>query len=423
MRVLIIGSGGRENAIAWKISKSPLLEKLFCAPGNPGTSSLSVNLNIDIKSFDAIKGAVLENSVNMVVVGPEEPLVNGLGDFFKNDHSLKDVVFIGPGSEGAKLEGSKEFAKDFMFKYAIPTAGYKSFNRESIKEADCYIDSLKAPYVIKADGLAAGKGVLIIDDSLQAKRELREILSGRFGSAGDKVVIEEFLCGIELSVFVLTDGKNYLILPEAKDYKRACDGDKGLNTGGMGAVSPVPFADANFMSKVESRIIIPTIEGLQKESIDYKGFIFIGLMNCNGDPFVIEYNVRMGDPETEAVVPRIESDLLSHFIALGEGKLERERIEISDRFAITLVMVSGGYPQNFDKGFEISGVSELTGEMLFHSGTSIKEGKLVTSGGRVIALTALADGIKSGRERLYSLAGKISYNGIFYRSDIGLDIL
>ncbi|MDP3437874.1 MAG: phosphoribosylamine--glycine ligase [Bacteroidales bacterium] len=423
MRVLIIGSGGRENAIAWKISKSPLLEKLFCAPGNPGTSSLAVNLNIDIKSFDAIKSAVLDNSVNMVIVGPEEPLVNGLGDFFKNDESLKKVVFVGPGSEGARLEGSKEFAKDFMFKYAIPTAGYKSFNRESIEEADRYIDSLKAPYVLKADGLAAGKGVLIIDDSLQAKRELREILSGRFGSAGDKVVIEEFLSGIELSVFVLTDGKNYLILPEAKDYKRACDGDKGLNTGGMGAVSPVPFADADFMSKVESRIIIPTIEGLQKESIDYKGFIFIGLMNCNGDPFVIEYNVRMGDPETEAVVPRIESDLLSHFIALGEGKLEREKIEISDRFAITLVMVSGGYPQNFEKGFEISGVSELTGEMLFHSGTSIKEGQLVTSGGRVIALTALADGIQSGRERLYSLAGKISYNGIFYRSDIGLDIL
>ncbi len=423
MRVLIIGSGGRENAIAWKISKSPLLEKLFCAPGNPGTSSLAVNLNIDIKSFDAIKGAVLDNSINLVVVGPEEPLVNGLGDLFKNDNSLKDIIFIGPGSEGAKLEGSKEFAKDFMSKYRIPTAGYKSFDIDSIEDAERYIDSLKAPYVLKADGLAAGKGVLIIDDSQQAKRELKEILTGRFGSAGDKVVIEEFLSGIELSVFVLTDGQNYLILPEAKDYKRVGDGDKGLNTGGMGAVSPVPFADPNFMSKVENRIIIPTIEGLQKENIDYKGFIFIGLMNCNGNPYVIEYNVRMGDPETEAVVPRIESDLLAHFIALGEGRLEREKISISNKCAITLVMVSGGYPQNFEKGFEISGACDLDEEMLFHSGTSMKEGKLVTSGGRVIALTALADGIQSGRERLYSLAQKVTYRGIYYRRDIGLDLL
>jgi phosphoribosylamine--glycine ligase len=423
MRVLIIGSGGRENAIAWKISKSPLLEKLFCAPGNPGTSSIAVNLNIDIKSFDAVKCAVLENSVDMIVVGPEEPLVNGLGDFFKNDESLKEIIFIGPGSEGAKLEGSKEFAKNFMSKYRIPTAGYKSFNIDSFKDAEQYIDSLKAPYVLKADGLAAGKGVLIIDDSRQAKRELKEMLTGRFGSAGDKVVIEEFLSGIELSVFVLTDGKNYLILPEAKDYKRACDGDQGLNTGGMGAVSPVPFADAGFMRKVESRIIVPTIAGLQNEGIEYKGFIFIGLMNCSGDPYVIEYNVRMGDPESEAVIPRIESDLLSHLIALGEGRLDRERIEISDKFAITLVMVSGGYPQSFEKGFEISGASELSGEMLFHSGTTIKEGKLVTSGGRVLALTALADGIQSGREKLYSLARKVSYKGIFYRGDIGLDLI
>jgi len=423
MRVLIIGSGGRESAIALKISKSPLLEKLFCAPGNPGTSSIAINLTIDIKNFDTIKSAVLENTVNMVVVGPEEPLVNGLGDFFSNDPSLKEVIFIGPGSLGAKLEGSKEFAKDFMFKYNIPTAGYKSFKQENIEDADSYIDSLNAPYVLKADGLAAGKGVLIIDDPEQAKRELREILSGRFGSAGDKVVIEEFLSGIELSVFVLTDGKNYLVLPEAKDYKRACDGDKGLNTGGMGAVSPVPFADAQFMSKVEERIIIPTINGLQSENIDYKGFIFIGLMNCKGDPYVIEYNVRMGDPETEAVIPRIESDLLSHFIALGYGKLESEIIKIGDKCAITLVMVSGGYPLNFKKGLEIKGVEELFGELLFHSGTSVSEGKLVTSGGRVFALTVLAKGIESGREHLYSLAKKIDYKGIFYRSDIGLDLL
>ncbi len=423
MRVLIIGSGGREHALAWKISQSPLLTKLYCAPGNPGTLSVAQNINIDIKNFKQIKESVLSNKIDMVIVGPEDPLVNGLADSFKEDTLLKDVLFVGPGSNGAMLEGSKDYAKSFMLRHAIPTAGYRSFDSSSIDEADRFIETLNAPYVLKADGLAAGKGVLILEDEEEAKNELRSILGGKFGKAGNKVVIEEFLHGIELSVFVLTDGKNYLVLPEAKDYKRAGDGDKGPNTGGMGAVSPVPFADAAFMKRVEERVIKPTIEGLKKEGIDYKGFIFIGLMNCNGDPFVIEYNVRMGDPETEAVVPRIESDLLKHLIASAEGRLNEEFIEISDSTAITLVMVSGGYPLEYKKGYEILGLEDLSGKMLFHSGTRLENELLLTEGGRVLALTVLDSDISSGRDTLYNLASKVQFTDIQFRKDIGLDLI
>jgi|SRR3989339_262458 len=423
MRVLIIGSGGREHAIAWKISKSPLLTKLFCAPGNPGTSAVSENLPIDIKDFESIKKAAIENSIEMVVVGPEDPLVNGLRDYFESDPLLKEVIFIGPGSCGARLEGSKDYAKAFMQRWGVPTAKYKSFDSSSINEADGFLESLEAPYVLKADGLAAGKGVLIIDNLQEAKSELREILSGKFGKAGDRVVIEEFLKGIELSVFVLTDGDDYLILPEAKDYKRICDGDKGLNTGGMGAVSPVPFADKLFMSKVEERVIKPTVEGLKRECPDYKGFVFIGLMNCGGSPYVIEYNVRMGDPETEAVIPRIKSDLLAHFIALGKGELGKEKIEIYSHTALTLVMVSGGYPQEYHKGYEITGFESFKGETLFHSGTADKEGKVITNGGRVLALTVTESDIIRGRERLYNLIELIDFKDKYYRRDIGLDLL
>jgi len=423
MRVLIIGSGGREHAIAWKLAKSSKLEKLYCAPGNPGTSLLAHNLNIDIKNFGEIASAVKEHGIQMVVVGPEEPLVKGLRDFFESDSLLKDVVFIGPDSRGARLEGSKDFAKYFMEKYGIPTALYRSFDASSVDEADSFLDGLSAPYVLKADGLAAGKGVLIENDLSVAKRELREMLYGKFGDAGKRVVIEEFLSGIELSVFVLTDGTSYMILPEAKDYKRIGDSDTGLNTGGMGAVSPVPFAGSEFMKRVEERVIKPTIEGLKSEGIDYKGFIFIGLMNCGGDPYVIEYNVRMGDPETEAVMPRIESDLLSHFIALGRGELQYESIEIGDKTAMTLVMVSGGYPGSFEKGIAIELENSMKGSMLFHSGTTTIDGKLSTSGGRVLALTVLANSIEACRKELYNLAGGVSYRGKYHRSDIGLDLL
>ncbi len=423
MRVLIIGSGGREHAIAWKLSQSSKLDSLFCAPGNPGTARFSQNLIIDIKNFKEIGDVVLKNSINMVVVGPEEPLVKGLRDYFENDPILKKVLFIGPGSAGAQLEGSKDFAKGFMEKYGIPTAGYMSFNAGSLSEAESFLESLTPPYVLKADGLAAGKGVIIENDILKAKAELREMFSGKFGEAGKRVVIEEFLSGIELSVFVLTDGKGYLILPEAKDYKRVGDGDTGLNTGGMGAVSPVPFADEKFMKKVEKRIIKPTIDGLKSEGIDYKGFIFIGLMNCFGEPYVIEYNVRMGDPETEAVLPRIESDLLEHFIALGSNKLDKEKIVIGDKTALTLVMTSGGYPGTFEKGVEIELDECLENITLFHSGTSIVDDKLVTSGGRVMALTVLSKDIEEGRKELYKLTSHVKFKRKYFRNDIGLDLI
>lgn len=423
MRVLIIGSGGRESAFAWSVSKSPKLEALYCAPGNPGTAALATNLDINTKDFNAIKKTVLENGIGLVIVGPEEPLVNGLGDFFRSDDELKKVLFVGPDKQGAKLEGSKEFAKEFMEKWSIPTASYKSFSKSSIKEAEQFLETLRAPYVLKADGLAAGKGVVIPDNIDDARRELSSMLDGKFGAAGDKVVIEEYLHGIELSVFVLTDGKDYLILPEAKDYKRIGDGDAGLNTGGMGAVSPVPFADETFMKKVEERIIKPTIEGLKRDGIKYIGFIFVGLMNCGGEPYVIEYNVRMGDPETEAVLPRIKSDLLAHLIAAARGELAAEAIVKDERQAMTLVTVSGGYPEEYAKGLVINGLDELKGVNLFHAGTKSLDGKIVTAGGRVLAITALGDNIECCRKILYREVSSVRYEGIYYRKDIGSDLL
>jgi phosphoribosylamine--glycine ligase len=423
MRVLIIGSGGRESAFAWKLKNSPILEALFCCPGNPGTALIASNIEADIKDFNSIKNIVISNSIGLVVVGPEDPLVNGLRDFFENDSQLCNIIFIGPDKFGAQLEGSKDFAKSFMERWAIPTAGYGSFDSSQIDQADKYLESLDKPYVLKADGLAAGKGVLILNDLQEAKSELRSILNGKFGSAGKKVVIEEYLNGIELSVFVLTDGNNYLVLPEAKDYKRIGDGDTGLNTGGMGAVSPVPFAGDEFMKKVEDRIIKPTISGLKADGISYKGFIFIGLMNCKGDPFVIEYNVRMGDPETEAVLPRVKSDLLAHFIALGKGELNNEKIEIDPRTALTLVTVSGGYPGEYKKGYTITGLKEGKDELIFHSGTKSVDKSIVTNGGRVLAITVLNKDISMARAAVYNKVKEIDYQGIYFRSDLGLDLL
>lgn len=423
IKVLIIGSGGREHAMAWKLSKSPLLEQLYCAPGNPGTSGIGTNLEINIKDFGEIKRVVKENSIGMVVVGPEDPLVNGLRDYFEADPTLKDIVFVGPGKDGAQLEGSKDFAKSFMQRWNIPTASYKSFNSDSPGEATDFLKTLEPPYVLKADGLAAGKGVIISDNLNDACEELKAMMGGRFGDAGKKVVIEEFLKGIELSVFVLTDGDNYLILPEAKDYKRIGEGDTGLNTGGMGAVSPVPFAGEEFMKKVEERVIKPTISGLKADGIKYQGFIFIGLMNCNGDPYVIEYNVRMGDPETEAVLPRIESDLLSHFAALGRGELSLEKMELSGKTSLTVVAVSGGYPQEYKKGHIITGTDKLSDSLLFHSGTSAAGGRVVTNGGRVLALTVTASDIEKARDLAYSQLESVHFNDIYFRKDIGLDLI
>lgn len=422
MRVLIIGGGGRENAIAWKVSQSNLLTSLFCAPGNPGTSGIARNLEIDLKDFNSIKDAVTTHKIGMVIVGPEEPLVEGLRDFFENDSQLKHVMFVGPGKEGAQLEGSKDFAKEFMKRHSIPTAAYKTFTANEMDNARKFLATLSPPFVLKADGLAAGKGVIIPDNIDDARIAVDQILGGKFGSAGNKVVIEEFLHGIELSVFVLTNGKEYMILPEAKDYKRIWDGDKGPNTGGMGAVSPVPFAGKEFLDKVEKRIVKPTLEGLSKDGISYKGFIFIGLMNCGGDPYVIEYNVRMGDPETEAVMPRIKSDLLSHLIAMENGVLSNEILEIDSQTAVTLVMVSEGYPGDYKKGIPVD-LSKLTGDtLLFHSGTKEKDGKLVTSGGRVLALTHVGTCISECREKLYKTVANIGFDGCSYRKDLGLDL-
>ncbi len=429
MNVLVLGSGGREHAIAWKIKQSKSCDKLFCMPGNPGTAQIATNLSGSVSDFEAVKKAVGENSIELVVVGPEDPLVNGLRNKFAADAELRDVLFVGPGAEGAQLEGSKDFAKAFMFRHNIPTAAYRSFTSESLEQAYKFLETLPAPYVLKADGLAAGKGVLIPETLEEAKSSLKEMLGGMFGAAGNTVVIEEFLKGIEVSVFVLTDGKDYLILPEAKDYKRIGVGDKGLNTGGMGSVSPVGFADAEFMGKVEERIIKPTVEGLRKDGIDYKGFIFIGLMNCDGDPYVIEYNVRMGDPETESVMTRIDSDLLEHLVATAKGELSTQKMEISPNGALTVVCVSGGYPQSYGKGYEMMGSELLTSYnpannvKVFHAGTSMKDGKLVTSGGRVLAVTVNGNGIENCRNEIYAEIDRIYYTNKYYRSDIGLDLL
>jgi phosphoribosylamine--glycine ligase len=398
-------------------------------PGNPGTAQIATNVAAGVKDFEAIKKCVLENNIEIVICGPEDPLVFGLKDMFAADEQLKDVLFVGPSKLGAQLEGSKDFAKEFMVRHNIPTAAYKSFTKETLTEADAFLEQLEAPYVLKADGLAAGKGVLILEDLEEAKAELRNMMGGKFGEAGNTVVIEQFLKGIEVSVFVLTSGKDYLILPEAKDYKRIGEGDKGLNTGGMGAVSPVVFADAEFMAKVEERIIKPTVEGFAKDNIDYKGFVFIGLMNCGGDPYVIEYNVRMGDPETEAVMTRIDSDLLSHLVAAAKGDLSGEKIEISKDGALTVVCVSGGYPEEYKKGLEMGGSEYLYSNTpcskikVFHAGTAMKDGKLVTSGGRVLAITVNGEGIEKQRETIYAEIAKIEYEGKYCRRDIGLDLL
>jgi phosphoribosylamine--glycine ligase len=410
MNVLIIGSGGRENAIAWKISQSKLLTKLYCAPGNPGTSKVAQNLQINITDFHKIKELVLQHKIELVVVGPEEPLVNGLRDFFLADEQLRDV------------EGSKDFAKEFMVKYNIPTAAYSTFGPDQYPQAIEFMKSLEAPYVIKADGLAAGKGVVIADSLDQASSDLKLILDGKFGKAGNKVVIEEFLHGIEMSLFVLTDGKNHMVLPEAKDYKRIGDGDKGPNTGGMGAVSPVPFANDEFMHKVEQNIVLPTLKGLRQEDIDYRGFLFIGLMNCNGNPYVIEYNVRMGDPETEAVMPRIKSDLLSHLIASAKGELNKETLEKDPSTALTVMLVSGGYPGEYSKGHPIEIDRQMDKKIVFHAGTTIRDGSLVTSGGRVIAITQLGSSIDECQRNIYQDVTKIRFKGMNYRKDIGNDI-
>lgn len=425
MKILILGSGGREHALAWKIAQSEMVSEVFVAPGNAGTASIGVNVPINIADFDAVKKTVLDNDIEMVVVGPEQPLVDGVVDFFKADPLLKEKKIIGPDKQGAQLEGSKAFAKLFMEKYHIPTAACFTVTKDNLQEGVSYLSSLEPPFVLKADGLAAGKGVLIINDLDEAKKELSEMLSGKFGDASAKVVIETFLKGIEVSMFVLTDGSDYVILPEAKDYKRIGDGDQGLNTGGMGAVSPVPFVDAAFIEKVESRIVKPTIQGLKEENIDYKGFIFLGLMNCGGDPYVIEYNVRMGDPETEGVMTRINSDLAKLLSDCADGKLRDSEFRISPDTSVTVMLVSGGYPEHYQKGMVMSGLDDVEDDVvLAHAGTKLDENAdVVTAGGRVIAVTALGPDITQARKKAYENAAKISFNGVYYRHDIGLDLL
>lgn len=424
-KILLLGSGGREHAIAYKIAQSDKCERLFIAPGNAGTAGCGTNVNLKNDDFHAIKDFVIENGISMVVVGPEAPLVDGIVDFFKNDPLLKNIAMIGPSKLGATLEGSKDFAKDFMQRHGIPTARYATFTKDSIKEAFAFLKTLEPPYVLKADGLAAGKGVLIIDNLRDAERELGEMLeNAKFGNASAKVVIEEFLSGIELSVFVLTDGKNYKILPSAKDYKRIGEGDTGLNTGGMGSISPVPFADEAFMQKVESRIVMPTIEGLQRENIDYKGFVFIGLMNVEGNPYVIEYNVRMGDPETESVFPRIESDVVELFEHTFAGTLDKAALQINPQTAACVMMVAGGYPESYRKGDAISGVEDVSESLVFHAGTKLDgENRLVTNGGRVICVTSFADTLPEALEKSFRSVEKIRWDGKYFRKDIGQDLL
>ena len=426
MNVLLIGSGGREHAIAWKLIQSPLLTKLFITPGNAGTAGCGINVPIAVDNFPALAQLVRSEKIKVVVVGPEDPLVKGISDYFQEQDDLRWVGVIGPSAEGAMLEGSKDFAKHFMGKFGIPTARYRTFavgkGTESIDEATTFIRSMKSPYVLKADGLAAGKGVVILNDPEDAIRELRDMFAGKFGSAGKKVVIEEFLSGIELSVFVLTDGDSWLLLPEAKDYKRIGEGDSGLNTGGMGAVSPVPFADPAFMEKVKSRIIEPTIKGLQESGIRYQGFIFFGLINVNGEPFVIEYNVRLGDPESEVVIPRIKSDLLDLFIATADGRLKEKKIEISDESAATIMLVSGGYPGDYQKGFPISGLETHSEGIVFHAGTAVHDHQVVTNGGRVLAVTSLDTTWKKALKKSYKVAKGFTFKGVYYRRDIGFDL-
>ena len=423
MNILVLGSGGREHTFAYKIAQSPLCSQLFAAPGNAGTASIAKNINIAVTDFSAIKRLVIEEDIKMVVVGPEDPLVQGISDFFASDDELSGITVIGPSKEGAQLEGSKEYAKEFLFRHQIPTAAYKSFDVNSIEEGKQFLETLNAPYVLKADGLAAGKGVLILEDIDTAKSELENMLANKkFGAASEKVVIEEFLDGIELSVFVLTDGKNYVTLPTAKDYKRIGEGDTGLNTGGMGAISPVPFADEGFMSKIENQIIKPTVEGLAKENIDYKGFIFIGLIKVGDDPKVIEYNVRMGDPETEAVLPRVKTDLVELFQHVGSQTLDQIQLELDPRSATTIMTVSGGYPEAYEKGKEITGLDTINDSIVFHAGTKLDDNKVVTNGGRVIAITSFDEDFRKALKKSYDSIEKMNFEKMYYRKDLGFDL-